>query len=160
LKRLSIYSVSAVALAVCLSVTAQPPELVGKTIAEVRVRGLERISEQVVRAQFEVQAGQEYSPRAVARDLRRLYELGYFSSIKADAAIETGKVVLTYIFEEKRIIDELRIVGNDKVRVRHIRAALTWHEGGTFDQQGYPEERQNVLEMYESISQCHRRFHR
>lgn len=150
MKRLILYPVSAVALAVCVSAAAQPPVLAGKSIAEVRVAGLDRISEQVVRAQLEVQAGQEYSPRAVARDLRRLYELGYFSTIKADAVIEAGQVVLTYIFEEKRIIDELRIVGNDKVRVRHIRAAMTWHEGGTFDQEGYPEERQGILEMYES----------
>ncbi|HOD50993.1 MAG TPA: outer membrane protein assembly factor BamA [Candidatus Hydrogenedentes bacterium] len=150
MKRVTIYPGFAVALVVCLGAAAQPPELAGQTIGEVRLSGLERISEQVVRAQLEAQAGQAYSPRAVARDLRRLYELGYFSTIQADANVEAGKVILTYIFEEKRIINELRIVGSDKVRPRHVRAALSWHEGGTFDEQGYSDERQSVLELYES----------
>ena len=149
MKRFSIYPVIAVGLAVCASAAAQPPDLAGKTVGEVRLQGLERISEQVVRAQLETQADTAYSPRAVARDLRRLYELGYFSTIQADASVVGGNVVVTYIFEEKRLIDELRIVGNDKVRTRHVRAALGWHEGDTFDPQGYPGERENVLEMYE-----------
>lgn len=150
MKRLTIYPVFAVALALCAGAAAQPPDLAGKTLGEVRLQGLERVSEQVVRAQIETQPGAAYSPRAVARDLRRLYELGYFATIKADAALEAGKVVLTYVFEEKRIIDEFRILGNDKVRTRNVRAALSWHEGDTFDEQAYPAERQSLLDLYES----------
>ncbi len=149
MKRLTIYPVIAVALAVCVNVPAQDPELAGRTIGEVRVQGLERISEPVVRAQIETQPEQTYSPRAVARDLRRLYELGYFTTIRAEADVVAGRVILTYVFEETRIINELRIVGNDKVRTRHIRTALTWHEGDTFDEQSYPVERENILDMYE-----------
>ncbi len=148
--RLTIYPVLAVALAVCAGAAAQPADLAGKPLGDVRLQGLERISEQVVRAQIESQPGGSYSPRAVARDLRRLYELGYFATIKADAAVEANKVVLTYLFEEKRVINELRIVGNDKVRTRHVRAALSWNEGDTFDEQGYAAERQSVLDLYES----------
>ena len=39
----------------------------------VEIQGLERVSEQLVRSQLEVQAGQTFTPLAVSRDIRRLY---------------------------------------------------------------------------------------
>ena len=50
----------------------------------VRLLGLEQVSEQLVRSQLEVRPGEPFSPPAVARDLRRLYELGFFSTIEVE----------------------------------------------------------------------------
>ena len=118
------------------------------TLDAVEIQGLDRVSEQLVRSQLEVQAGQIYSRPAVSRDLRRLYELGFFTTILADLDPETG--VLTYIFEEERLVEELRIVGNKKVKDRQIRGVLSWREGDSFYKEGYSEERDAVLELYRS----------
>ncbi len=118
------------------------------TLDTVEIRGLERVSEQLVRSQLEVQAGQVFSPLAVSRDIRRLYELGFFTTISSDLDAETG--VLTYIFVEERFVEELRIVGNKKVKDRQIRGVLSWREGDSFFKEGYPEERDAVLGLYRS----------
>lgn len=120
------------------------------TIQDVRIVGLERINEQLVRSQLEVQVGEAYSPRAVARDIRRLYELGFFTSIKVDASPSAGGLALTYIFEEKRVIDEIKIIGNKKVRDRAIRSVLSWRAGDSFVADGYNDEREAILGLYES----------
>ena len=119
------------------------------TIAEVRIAGLERISEQIVRSQLEVQAGQSYSPRAVARDIRRLYELGHFSNIRVDASEVAGGIALTYFFEEKRVIDEIQIIGNEKINDRKVRGVLSWREGDAFLPDGYDSEREAILNLYQ-----------
>ncbi len=125
-------------------------DLTGKSVGSVGVSGLERVSEQVVRAKIEVQPGQAYNPRAVARDIRRLFELGHFTQIKADAKLENDQVALTYLVEEKRVIDEIKIVGNKKLKARKLRTALKMREGESFMADIYEEERAALLKLYES----------
>jgi len=125
--------------------------LAGQKITEVRINGLERISDQTARAQLEVQPGADYNARAVARDIRRLYDQGFFATIRADASPAAGGgVVLTYIVEEKRVIDQVRIIGNDKMRERRVRGVLSMREGQPFIAAAFDEERKAVLDLYES----------
>ncbi len=135
-----------VAVVVCLSAVAQ--EYANKTIQEVRLQGLERVSEQLVRSQVEVAAGQTFDRNAVSRDIRRLYDLGFFTNIKADVAEAGDQVIVTYQLEEKRVIEEVRILGNDKVKVRNIRGALSWKEGDSFFPEAYDAEREAILNLY------------
>ncbi len=137
-------------LVLVMAVPVFAQQFEGKTIREVRVDGLERVSEQLIRSQLEVQAGQTYNQVAISRDIRRLYDTTFFSSIKADATLSGDDVVLTYIVEEKRVISEIKIIGNDKVRDRAIRGVLGWREGDTFLEDGYNEEREAVLNLYQS----------
>jgi len=107
------------------------------------------VSEQLVRSKLEVQAGQAYNPTAVARDIRRLFAIGRFDTIKVEAVPEQDGLKLTYIFEEKRIIDEIKIIGNDKLRANKIRAVLSWKEGDAFAADAYDDERKALVKLYE-----------
>ena len=137
-------------LAVMVAAPVFAQQFEGKTIREVRIDGLERVSEQLIRSQLEVQAGQTYNQVAISRDIRRLYDTTFFSSIKADAALSGDEVIVTYLVEEKRVISEIKIIGNDKVRDRAIRGVLGWREGDTFLEDGYDEEREAILNLYQS----------
>ncbi len=121
----------------------------GRTIQEVRIEGLERISDAVARSRLEAQPGQEYSAAVMARDIRRLHETGYFETVAAELREVDAGVVIVYAVTEKRLIDEVRIIGNRKIRTRNIRAALTMREGGSFVPELFEEERQAILGLYE-----------
>lgn len=120
-----------------------------RIVKAIEVQGLKSINEQVVRAQLEVQAGQAYNPSVVARDIRRLYSLGHFDAIKVDAAEAADGLTLTYIVQEKRIIDAIKIIGCDKIRASKIRGVLSWKEGDSFAPDAYDEERNAILKLYE-----------
>mgnify|MGYP002357890134 FL=1 len=122
----------------------------GKNISSVEIKGLERVSDQVVRAKLEEQPGQPYNDRAVSRDIRRLFDLGYFDTIKADATLAGDGVVLTYFVEEKRVIEEIKLIGNKKLKARKVRAVLTLKEGDSFIPESYEKERDAILGLYES----------
>jgi outer membrane protein insertion porin family len=122
----------------------------GQPVARVDLQGLERVSNQVVRSQLELQAGASYTPQAVARDLRRLYALGHFTTITVDVASAPNGVIVSYQFREKRVIDEIKIIGNDKLRDRLLRAAISWREGDSFLADGYNEEREAILAVYQA----------
>jgi len=121
----------------------------GENVVRVEFEGLEFVSPQLVRQEVEVQAGVSFNPRAVARDIRNLYDLDFFTTIKADVQPVTGGVAVTYIFEEKRIIDEIKIIGNDKIREREIRGRINWREGTAFVADQYAQEREAILQLYQ-----------
>jgi outer membrane protein insertion porin family len=122
----------------------------GRVVDAVRIEGLERVSEQVVRARLEVQAGQPWNPRAISRDIRRLYGLGFFTHISADAAMEDGRLIVAYQVQEKRVVAELRILGNKKIKDRRLRSALSLREGDSFVPEVWETERESILAFYES----------
>ncbi len=132
---------------VCSVAIAQ--EYAGRIVREVNLEGLERVSPSLARGQIEVQPGEPYSPRASARDLSRLHNMGYFSTVRVEAEPVDDEVAVTYIFEEKRMIREIQIIGNDRVRETHIRGALTWREGDSFAEEAFEEEREAILNVYE-----------
>ncbi|MCH7909431.1 MAG: hypothetical protein IIB38_07425, partial [Candidatus Hydrogenedentes bacterium] len=118
----------------------------------VRLEGLEQVSEQLLRSQIEVRPGEPFSPHAVARDLRRLYELGFFSTIEVDLDTSTDRTIVTYRFREEQLIDQITIIGNDKLKSRDIRSALISREGDAFNPEAYAQERDAILELYMSKS--------
>ena len=135
------------ALLVSLGVVAQ--DYSGRTINEIKIEGLARISDSVARARIETQPGSAYDASVTARDIRRLHEMGYFETVAAELREVGDKVDVVYVVAEKRVIDEVRIIGNRKVRTRNIRGALTMREGGAFVPELFEEERQAVLDLYQ-----------
>lgn len=73
-------------------------------IAEVRVAGLERTRENIVRRFIEVRPGDVYSQRAIQQDILRLNQLHLFEEIQVllEPAAQEGEVVLTYQFIEAK----------------------------------------------------------
>lgn len=130
--------------------TAGAQDYTGRPVKTVRVQGLVRVSEQLARSKLEVQAGQPYNAGAVARDIRRLYELGSFQSIRADVTPEDDGVILAYVVEEKRYIGDIRIMGNKKINARQIESVLSWRAGDSFVEDAYNEEREAILKLYRS----------
>ena len=121
----------------------------GRIVREINLEGLEQVSASLVRGQIEVQPGEPYSPRASGRDLARLYDMGYFATIRVEATPIQNEVVITYVFEEKQMIRQIQIIGNDRVRQQHIRGALSWREGDSFAAEAFEEEREAILSLYQ-----------
>lgn len=119
------------------------------TVREIKFEGLVRISDAAARAQLETQAGAAYDAGAVARDIRRLMDLGFFDAIDAQVQEAGNEIVLVYKVEEKRLIEQIHIIGNKKIKSRVIRAALTMREGGSFEPEMFENERQAVLDLYQ-----------
>ncbi len=142
-----------IAIGLAIALIALVPGVWGQEqdsiISEVQIEGLERVSEQVVRARLEVQSGQRYNPRAVSRDIRRLFDLGYFANVQAAVTPVGNQVVLTYIIEEKLVVQEISVTGNRRVRDRQIRSVLTTREGQPFLPENQEQDRQAIVQLYE-----------
>jgi len=119
------------------------------TIREVRIEGLQHISEAAARARIEAQPGAVYDAAVAARDIKRLYESEFFDTVNSEVREAGAQVDLVYIVTEKRMIDEVRIIGNRKVRTPHLRAVLKMREGSSFEPNLFEEERKAILDLYQ-----------
>lgn len=59
-------------------------EITEGVLAEVRIEGLKKTKEKVVRRELSVKPGEIYDNRKIVRDLQRLYNLGFFEEVRRD----------------------------------------------------------------------------
>ncbi len=59
-------------------------EIVEGVLTEVKIEGLKKTKENVVRRELSVKPGEIYDNKKIVRDLQRIYNLGFFEEVKRD----------------------------------------------------------------------------
>ncbi|MDX1681514.1 MAG: outer membrane protein assembly factor BamA [Phycisphaeraceae bacterium] len=88
-------------------------DLADRPVAEVRVRGLDQVPEQLVRNQIRMVAGKPYDAQTVEQDIVRITHLGRFASVRAEVLPrQDGSLQLTYHVQEQPLLSDVQVVGN------------------------------------------------
>jgi outer membrane protein insertion porin family len=96
--------------------TAQGIDPQGRPIAEVRIEGLENVSEQLVFNHIRSLVGEPYDAQVVQQDLVRLTHLGRFNQVTAQVDPQAdGSVVLIFVVTEQALLTDVQVVGNKAV---------------------------------------------
>ncbi|MCA9503342.1 MAG: outer membrane protein assembly factor BamA [Spirochaetaceae bacterium] len=113
----------------------------GETVAAVEVRGNRRVEADAIRARIRTAAGAPYDAGQVARDVRAVFQQGFFSDVKVfvDETAEGLRVVFDVV--ESPVVREIAVAGNDEIDGDKIKEALTLTTGTPLD---YPLLRENV----------------
>ncbi len=99
--------------------TAQ--KIVGREkIARIEVKGNRRIEKDAVLGVMQTREGDILAPARLREDLKAIYKLGYFTTVKLDVSDTPAGRVLTVIVEEKPAIREIRVQGNRKLKQKKI----------------------------------------
>ncbi|MBI4831878.1 MAG: outer membrane protein assembly factor BamA [Candidatus Lindowbacteria bacterium] len=114
-----------------MRVAAQTPEE-GLPVASIQIQGNQLVSTQLIRAQIRIREGAPFVAADVQKDIERLFALGYFSDIKADVSREDDKVTVTYIVTERKIVREVLILGNKKIKEADLRQVVGLRKGDTY----------------------------
>lgn len=133
----------------CFVLQAQVEDYSGKEVVSISVQGLERINEQVVLGQIETKHGQPLSSRSIARDLRRIYGLGFFTKVDAEVVPEGAGVKVVFTVEEERRIVDVKIIGCKKIKSRTIEPTLKQKKGSSFVPELCEEDRKSIINMYQ-----------
>jgi len=105
-----------------------------RPISRVEIRGLDRVTEQEVRNNLRVGAGQPYEAAAVRNDVATLYRLGHFETVTAEATLQAdGTVVITFAVTEQAMVRDIQTVGNTAATDQELRAAIPLIAGGPRD---------------------------
>jgi len=108
----------------------QDADLMDRPISAIRIEGLRRVSEQLVRNQLRSAAGGPYDPQTIRNDVALLTRLGEFTLVTAEAQLQTdGSVVVIYRVIEAAIIAEVQVVGNKVISDQDLLAATRLTRG-------------------------------
>jgi outer membrane protein insertion porin family len=93
-------------------------------IAEVNVRGTERIEAAAVKAAAKSAKGEVLRPAQLRDDIKSIYALGYFEEVQAEQSDGPGGKILTFVVKEKSSVSEVRVKGNKAIKEKDIMAAI------------------------------------
>ena len=101
---------------------------------KVSIRGKRIATEQEIRNNLRIAAGQPFDAKVVKADVSTLYRLGRFGQVSADATIlPDGSVEVSYTVEEQQIVDSIDFAGNYVVTDQELRKAVPLAAGAPRD---------------------------
>jgi outer membrane protein insertion porin family len=93
-------------------------------VTRVTVEGTRRIDEAAVLAAVGLRRGERLTPQKVRRDLKAVYETGWFQDVVIELRDTDDGVAVVFVVEEKPAIREVKIEGNKKIDEEDIREVL------------------------------------
>jgi outer membrane protein insertion porin family len=120
-------------------------------VADVAVSGNRRIDADAVRAVARTRKSEPFSRDQLAKDVRRIYELGFFRDVQVlvDPAAN-GEIRVEFAVEENPIIRRVTLSGNDNIDGDEIKDKLTLTVGATIDYPMVLENQARIGAYYES----------
>jgi len=105
----------------------------GVEISEVTISGNKRVETELIDLNIKTKPGDIYNIEKLRADLKNVYSLGYFENVYLETEKEDGKVHVFFVLDEKPVIVDLRLSGNDKVKEKDLIPVLTIKEGEIID---------------------------
>ena len=105
----------------------------GRTVSELRIVGLGRMDETVVRNMVRTAEGDLYSAEAAERDASRLRRSGQFLSVDLSAEPDGERVRVVLRLAERPAVTAVRFVGNVKFKESQLRKQVALSAGDPID---------------------------
>lgn len=109
------------------------PELRGRPVEGVEVRGNRDVSTAVIRNLVRTRVGDPFDPQTVVEDYQRVFGLRKFANIEARAEPTATGVVVAFVVTEQRQINSIRFKGNRGAEDSEIRSVLDIRPGEAID---------------------------
>jgi outer membrane protein insertion porin family len=117
-------------------------------IAEIGVEGNRRIDSGAILRNVRAQAGDRYQPDLLREDLKNVFQMGYFDDVRIDAVdTERGKKV-TFIVDEKPVLNRIQITGPDRVKDEDIRQVITLRANNIIRSKELQDSVENIRRLY------------
>ena len=117
-------------------------------IAEITVTGNKILDDGVVLMRLKIRKGDLYDPQKINRELKRLYDLGYFEDIKFNVRdTPEGKKIIINVQEKPRI-EAISVNGADEIDSDDILEAMSTKTGSVLNPKILQEDLNKIREMY------------
>jgi outer membrane protein insertion porin family len=129
------------------AIQAQGRAIGNFTVGDIRIEGLQRISEGTVYNYLPVNIGDQLDQRRIAEALRAMYATGFFRDVEIRR--EGGTLVIAV--QERPSIESFEIKGNKDIKTEDLQRSLRnvgLATGKTFDQSVLEEVKQYLTDQY------------
>jgi outer membrane protein insertion porin family len=117
-------------------------------IAEVQIRGNERIEPEAIKLSIKSKKGEVLRPEQVAEDIKAVYKMGFFETVDAQVSDTPAGKVLAFVVVENPTIQEVHISGNKKIKEKDILAAISTRPYSVVQKNLIAEDVQKIVKLY------------
>jgi outer membrane protein insertion porin family len=96
-----------------------------KKVSRIVFKGNRKIEATAIQNVIKISKGRIYSDEELSNDIKAIYKMSYFNDVQVDVADSPEGPVVTFIVDEKPLISQIRIKGNDAVSTKDIEAVLS-----------------------------------
>ena len=118
-------------------------------IAEVRVKGNDRIEAEAIKREIKSKKGELLKPEQISEDIRAIYKMGFFEKVDAELSDSPAGKVLTFVVQENPIIQEIKVAGNKKIKEKDILAAIVTKPYAILQRNVVSDDVQKILKLYQ-----------
>jgi len=117
-------------------------------IAEVQIRGNERIEPEAIKLNIKSKKGEVLRPEQVAEDIKAVYKMGFFETVDAQVSDTPAGKVLVFVVVENPTIQEVHISGNKRIKEKDILAAISTRPYSVVQKNLIAEDVQKIVKLY------------
>jgi len=114
------------------------------------IEGNESLSKTYIEEVLESKPGMRMSEKDIVKDLRRLFNTGFFSNVEAHLKGEGKGIELTYSVKENPIVEEIKINGNHVIPDSIIFSQMKLTGASILNFKTLEVDFQNILKLYRS----------
>ncbi|MFC1668323.1 outer membrane protein assembly factor BamA [Chlamydiota bacterium] len=118
-------------------------------IADIRFEGNKTVSDTVILSKIKSQKGHSFSRYTLNQDLKRIYDLGYFSQISITLDESFEGIIITFTVQEKPILKEIVFEGNRKFKEKKLRKKMSVKLGAILDESEIKADVEKIKAFYE-----------
>ncbi len=96
-----------------------------RRIASVVIAGNKKIETNAILNVIKGVKGKLFSPADLSADIKTIYKMGYFSDVRVIVADSPEGKKITFTVQEKPLVTDLKIKGNEAIDTKDIEAVLT-----------------------------------
>jgi outer membrane protein insertion porin family len=117
-------------------------------IAEVQVKGNDRIEPDAIKLNIKSKKGEVLRPEQVAEDIKSIYKMGFFEKVDAEVSDTPAGKVLTFVVQENPTVQEVHVTGNKKIKEKDILAAISTRPFSIVQRNVISEDVQKIIKLY------------
>jgi outer membrane protein insertion porin family len=117
-------------------------------IARIEIKGNRKIEASAIIAQIKSKAGNNFFEAEIAADIKTIFKMGFFLDVTAEATSTPEGKVITFIVQEKGLISEILINGNEALNKDDIQAVLTIKTRQSLNQEKIKTDVEKIKTLY------------
>ena len=122
--------------------------LSSKVLAGVEVRGTKVLDPEVVLIRLNTRKGDVIDSANTDREVKRIWDLGYFSDVRASIEQSEAGTILVYTVVEKPRVESITVEGSSAIKEKDILAAMGSKSGNILNEKLLSEDIKKILELY------------
>ncbi len=116
----------------------------------IEIEGTKRVDKNTILFKLETKEGEPFSIEKIRRDVKTLYETGFFDDVQVDVEPFEGGVKVTYIVKERPVVGRIRIVGNKHIKTSELRKELKNLPFSIYNEKIIKENVIKIKQLYQS----------